>query len=160
MRPWITLIGVVLPAFLAACSNGPDGPPIRGAFTSVQAVAFPCRGSGPCPPGQVCAPPPPCAPQYEVSAMLHLSPLSGDPAAVTSFSTELFDVHANRIGSVQEWSVPAVPFTVGAGGSDVSLSYLTGQGAEIVGGSLRVVVTGADGKGARWDLRLYATVQP
>ena len=159
MRQWTTLVGVALTAFLAACgSDRPDGPPLQGSLSSVQAVALPCRGLGPCPPGQVCGAPPPCEPQYEVGATLHLSPVAGDPAAVTSFTAELLDVSSRRVASPQAWSQPAVPFSVAPAGMDLPLSFLTAQGAQVLGGSVRVRVSGADSNGARWDLTVSAPV--
>ena len=136
----------------AACSpNQPDAAPVQASLTAVSAVAMPCR----CGPERTCEP---CAPQYLVDTSLRLSSISGAAVAVTSFSAELLDARGNRVASPQSWAVPVVPFSVAAGGSDMPLSFITPSGAEVFGGTVRVVLAGTDEHGAHWDLTVSATV--
>jgi hypothetical protein len=155
MRKRITLSGGILAVGLAGCGSEPEAQPPQAALTSVEAVAFPCR-TGPCPPGQPCPPPPSCDPQYEVSALLRLA--SKDGVAVTSFRADLYDVQSTLVGPPQAWSVPAVPFSVAPAGTDLPLSFLTHNGADVRGGSVRVTLAGTDVRGARWDLTVGAPV--
>jgi hypothetical protein len=157
MRRWMTLAGLALIGLPGCGASGSDGPPLKGAFTSVVALALPPRNTGPCPPGQTC-PPPNDAPQYEVNATLQLRAVSADPAAVTSFTAQLFDARANQIATPQAWSMPAVPFSVAATGMELSLSFLTTRGVEVAGGSVGVIVSGVDAKGERWELAVSAPV--
>jgi hypothetical protein len=144
---------------LLACSpTAPDGEPIQLRFTSVQATRLPCRGNGPCPPSRPCPPEPPCNPQYEVSAQLHVGSVSGESLDVQSLVGELYDVHSTRAGSPQAWSLPTVPFTVGPAGVDLRLSFLTGPGAEVIGGTVRVALVAQDRYGVRWELMANAPV--
>ena len=151
MRRCASLAGITLLA-LAACSpSQPDAVPLQATLTAVSAVALPCR----CPPGQECGP---CDPQYLVDTGLRLASTSGAAVDVRSFSAELLDVRGNRAASPQSWSVPVVPFSVAASGSEVPLSFITPQGAEVMGGSVRVILAGTDEHGARWDLTVAAAV--
>lgn len=152
------MIVLALLALLACGPSGPDAPPLQLTFASVHATSLPCRGNGPCPPNQSCPPDPPCSPQYLVDARLHLGSLSGEPSDVRSFDAGLYDIHVLRVASPQAWSQPPVPFVVSPAGVDLHLSFLTGSGAEVVGGTVRVVLTGADAHGVRWELRAEATV--
>ena len=150
-----------VPALLALLACGPSGPdaqPVQLTFASAQATSLPCRGNGPCPPNQSCPPDPPCNPQYLVDARLHIGSLSGEPSDVRTFDAGLYDIHVLRVASPQAWSQPSVPFVVSPAGADLHLSFLTGSGAEVVGGAIRLLLTGTDAHGMRWELRAEAAV--
>ena len=146
------LRALVMPLALVTCSpSGPDQELVQLTLTSVHATPLPCRGNGPCPPNQPCPPDPPCNRQYDVDARLELRSLSGERFIVQSLVAELYDVHSIRVAA-QTSSIPTVPFAVRDGQLDLHLSFLTGAGAEVLGGIVRVVVVADDGRGVRWEL--------
>ncbi|HET9314592.1 MAG TPA: hypothetical protein VFQ51_03345 [Vicinamibacteria bacterium] len=77
---------------------------------------------------------------------------------VVSFTAQLFDARADRIGSPQAWSLPAVPFSVAATGTELQLSFLTTSGVDVPGGTVGAIVSGVDAHGARWSIAVSAPV--
>jgi hypothetical protein len=83
---------------------------------------------------------------------------SGDPITVQSFVAELYDIHGGRAGIPEPDSQPSTPFTVSGAATDVRLLFLTQPGAEVTGGSIRLVLVGVNGHGLSWEQKAEAVV--
>jgi hypothetical protein len=137
------------PTVLLACNQfGPDVQPIQLAFTSVQASAPPCHGPSPTPP---------CSPQYFVGVSAQMRVISGDPLTVQSFVAELYDIHGAR-AAIPADSQPSTPFTVSEAATDAHLLFIAPPGAEVKGGSIRLVLVGVNGHGLSWEQKAETVV--
>lgn len=145
----ISLVTLAAAVLLACNQFGPDVQPIQLAFTSVQADGLPCHGPSPVPP---------CSPQYFVHASVQMRSMSGDPITVQSFVAELYDVHGARAAIPEPDSQPSTPFTVSGAATDVDLLFLTQPGAEVRGGSIRLVLLGVNGHGLSWEQKAEGAV--
>lgn len=152
------LVVVAIIASLGCAESGPPTQPIQVGLATVQASPLPCRGRGPCPPNPPCPPDPPCDPQYLVTARLQVELASDDSFEVQSVEAGLYDTHSVRVAGPQRGSLPTFPLRIAARRSEWPLSFLTGPGAEIVGGAVRVLVIGTDARGVQWAVSADAMV--
>jgi hypothetical protein len=92
-----------------------------------------------------------------VNATLRIEILSGDSFELQSLEATLYDTRSLRVASPQRGDVPDLPLRIKSL-LELPLSFLTGAGAEVIGGTIRVLATGTDADGEHWQVSIDAVV--